>query len=176
MKKAFSTRNIVMGGIFIALAYLLPYLTGNLGELGRTLAPMHLPVLLAGYVAGAPVALIVGLVSPLLRSVLVGMPPMYPTAIAMAAELAAYGYFAGLFYKRLAKKPVNVYLSLILAMLCGRVVSGIMQFILYSAVGTPFTLATFISANFITILPAIVLQIVIIPILVLALRRAKVID
>lgn len=175
MKKAFTTRKLILGGLFIALAYLLPYLTGNLGELGRMLAPMHLPVLLAGFACGGPVALIVGFVSPLLRSALVGMPPLFPTAVSMAAELAAYGFFASLFYNKLPKKPLNIYLSLILSMLCGRVIGGAMQFILSFAVGKPFTLGMFITANFVTILPAIILQLLLIPILVIALERAGVI-
>ncbi|MEG1104155.1 MAG: ECF transporter S component [Oscillospiraceae bacterium] len=174
MKKAFSTKKIILGGLFVALAYILPYLTGNLGALGQMISPMHLPILLCGFVCGGPVALIAGLVSPILRSALVGMPPMFPTAIAMAFELAAYGFFAGFFYNKLAKKTLNIYISLILSMLCGRVVWGVVSFILYGIQGTPFTLSIFFTGAFVRAVPAIILQIVIIPLIVIALKRAKI--
>ena len=168
----FSTKKMILGGLFIALAYLLPYLTGNLGPLGAMLAPMHLPVLLAGYVCGGPVALLVGFVSPLLRYLLVGMPPLI-TALAMSAELAAYGFFAGFFYQKLPRKTVNIYASLLLAMLCGRVVWGVVMFILSGVTGNAFTFSIFLSGAFINAIPAIALQLIVIPLVVMGLKRTK---
>lgn len=175
MKKAFTTKKIILSGFFIALAYLLPYLTGQLGTLGRALSPMHLPVLIAGFVCGAPAALVVGLIAPLLRSIIAGMPPLFPVAISMALELAAYGFFTGLFYKLFAKSKARVFGSLILAMILGRVVGGIANVILLGIAGTPYTFSIFITGMFLEAIPGIILQIVLVPIIVIALEKAKVI-
>lgn len=168
-----NVKHLVLSAMFLGLAYVLPYLTGNV-LLGGMLLPMHIPVLLCGFVCGWPWGLAVGFIAPLLRSVLVGMPPMMPTALAMAFELAAYGMFAGMLYNALQKNTVNVYVSLIAAMLLGRVVWGVITFALYALFMTnAFTLPMFFAGAFVNAWPGIVVQIVLIPLLVLALRRAK---
>ena len=78
--------------MFLALAYVMPFLTGQIPQVGSMLCPMHIPVLLCGFFCGAPWGLAVGFVAPLLRSFTLGMPPMFPTAFCMAFELAAYGF------------------------------------------------------------------------------------
>ena len=92
------------GWIMLALALVLPFLTGQIPEIGSMLCPMHLPALLCGFMCGWPWGLAVGLISPLLRSVIFGMPPMFPTAVSMAFEMAAYGAVSGLLYRLLPKK------------------------------------------------------------------------
>ena len=94
-----NTKKLVYSALFLALALVLPFLTGQIQTFGQMLAPMHLPVLLCGFVCGPVWGLAVGAVAPLLRSLLFSMPPMFPTAVAMAFELAAYGLFTGLFYR-----------------------------------------------------------------------------
>ncbi len=84
-------KKLVLSGVFLALALLLPFVTGQIPQIGAALAPMHIPVLLCGFVCGWPFGLVVGFVAPLLRFMLFGMPPIFPTGIAMAFELAAYG-------------------------------------------------------------------------------------
>ena len=85
-------KNMVLAALFLALSYVLPYFTGNIPQIGAMLLPMHLPVLLCGFVCGAPWGLVVGLIAPVMRSILTGgFPPMFPTAVAMAFELGAYG-------------------------------------------------------------------------------------
>ena len=175
MKKQ-STRNLVFAALFLALGLVLPFLTAQIPQIGSMLLPMHLPVLLCGFVCGWPYGLLVGAVTPLLRSMLFSMPPLYPTAVAMAFELAAYGLLAGLFYKLLPKKPVYVYVSLILAMLGGRVVWGLVQMILMGLVAQPFTWQIFMAGAFGNALPGILVQLVLIPVIVLALRSAKLMD
>ena len=86
---------LALAGLFIALGLVLPFFTGQIPSLGSKLLPMHIPVLLAGFVCGWPYGLAIGFIVPLLRSVLFGMPPMYPTAVAMAFELAVYGFATG---------------------------------------------------------------------------------
>lgn len=99
-----NTKKLVYSALFLALALVLPFLTGQIQTFGQMLAPMHLPVLLCGFLCGPVWGLAVGAVAPLLRSMMFGMPPMFPTAVAMAFELAAYGLFSGLFYHLLRAK------------------------------------------------------------------------
>ena len=80
----------------LALALVLPFLTGQLPQIGNMLCPMHLPVLLCGFLLGWPWGLAVGVTAPLLRSALFGMPPLYPVALAMCLELGCYGLVIGL--------------------------------------------------------------------------------
>ena len=92
---------ITLSGMFLGLALVLPFLTGQIPEIGSMLCPMHIPVLLCGYLCGGTWGLIVGLMAPLLRSMIFGMPPMFPTAVCMAFELAIYGLSAGVLYRML---------------------------------------------------------------------------
>ena len=89
--KKLSVKEIVLAGFFLALGIVLPFLTMQIPSFGSMLLPMHIPVILCGFICGGPLGLIVGFIVPLLRSALFSMPPMFPTAIAMAFELAAYG-------------------------------------------------------------------------------------
>lgn len=167
----FSTRNLVFAGAFIALGIVLPFFTGQIPQIGSMLLPMHIPVLLCGFICGWPLGLIVGIVTPLLRSALFGMPPLFPTALAMAFELAAYGALSGLFYWKLRKKVSTVYLSLILSMIGGRIVWGIVSMILSTIAGTLFTWQIFAGGAVLNAVPGIILQLVVIPPVVLALKR-----
>lgn len=171
-----STKKMVLAALFLALGLYLPFLTGQIPQIGSMLLPMHLPVLLAGFVCGWPYGLAVGFISPLLRSMVFGMPPFPIVAVPMAFELAAYGLLTGLLYKVLPKKqPFSIYLSLVTAMVGGRVVWGIVRYAMLLT-GTPITWQAFISAVFLTSIPGIILQIVLVPLLVLALERAGLIQ
>lgn len=157
--------------MFLALALVLPFLTGQIPQIGNMLCPMHIPVLLCGFFCGPWYAGIVGLVAPLLRFALFGMPPIFPTGVAMCFELAVYGFVSGLLYRHLPKKPVNVYISLGVAMLAGRVMWGAVRVILYGVGKSEFGWAAFISGAFTTAIPGIILQIVVIPVLVLTVSK-----
>ncbi len=170
-----SIRNIVLAGLFVALGLVLPSLVGHIPALGMRVLPMHIPVLIAGFVCGRPYGLVVGFITPLLASVINGMPPMFPVAISMAFELATYGLLTGLFYDLFPKKPLYTYLALILAMLGGRVVLGIANVILLGLNGTPYTFEMFIAGAFINAIFGIVVQIIIIPILINSLQKARLI-
>lgn len=168
------TKRLVISALLLAAGLVLPFLTGSIPNFGRMLLPMHLPVLLCGFVCGWQWGLLVGFVTPLLRSVLFGMPPMVPTALAMAFELAAYGAVAGLCYRRWRGSAQGVYLSLILAMLAGRLVWGLVSIPIYALLTEKtFTLMAFWMGGFVNAWPGIVLQIVLIPAIVLALEKAK---
>lgn len=167
-----NTKKLVISGVCLALCLLLPFLTGQIPRFGNLLLPMHLPVLICGFVAGPFYGLLVGLIAPILRSLLFTMPPLMPTAVAMAFELAAYGFLTGFLYQKLPKKPVYAYVSLIGAMLGGRIIWGVVAFALNSALGNPFTLAIFMASAFTNAIPGIILQLVIIPPIVMALKKA----
>ncbi len=180
MKKSFSVLKLVLGALFLALALVLPFLTGQIPEIGSMLCPMHLPVLLAGFVCGGPLAAVIGFAAPLLRFLMFGMPPIYPVGLSMAFELLTYGLVSGVLYNRVFKKKnaVSVYASLLIAMAAGRVVWGIVRLIL-AGIGSEagsFTFAAFISGAITTAIPGILVQIILIPIIVLALKKAKLID
>ena len=174
-KTATLLRHLVYAAVCLALCMLLPFLTGQIPQIGSALSPMHIPVLLAGFLCGPWWAMAVGFVAPMLRHVWLGMPPLI-TAIAMSFELAAYGLFSGLLYRLLPKKTVNIYVSLIGAMILGRIVWGIAMVVISGVSGSAFTWSAFIAGALLNAVPGIILHIVLIPILVMALKRAKVMD
>ena len=168
-------RHLTCAAMCLALCLYLPFLTGQIPQIGRALSPMHIPVLLAGFLCGPWWAMVVGLAAPMLRHSLFLMPPLV-TAIAMSFELAAYGLFSGLLYRLLPKKTVNIYVSLIGAMILGRIVWGIVMVVISGVSGSAFTWSAFIAGALLNAVPGIILHIVLIPILVMALKRAKVLD
>lgn len=164
---------MVLAALFLALAFVLPFLTGQIPEIGSMLCPMHIPVLLCGFVCGWPWGLAVGVVAPILRSVTLGMPPMFPTAVCMAAELAAYGAVSGLMYKLLPRKKLSIYASLLIAMVMGRLVWGAAMFACMGISGGSFGFAAFLAGAVTNAVPGIILQVVLIPVVVMILEKLK---
>ena len=170
IKKQTETKKLILSALFLALCYLMPYLTGQIPEIGAALCPMHIPVLLCGFVCGPIWSCAVGLIAPVTRSVLTGgFPPMFPTAVCMAVELAAYGAAAGLMHKTLPKKKPFIYISLLIAMAAGRLVWGAAMLL---CVGTNnFGPAAFFSGAVANALPGIILQIILVPAIVMITER-----
>ncbi|MFW5668110.1 MAG: ECF transporter S component [Acetivibrio ethanolgignens] len=171
---------MILAGLFVALGIVLPSATGGIPLIGQKLLPMHLPVLLSGFVCGPFWGLLCGALTPLLRSILLGMPVMFPVAVSMAFELAAYGFLSGLLYhwfsKVLAGRQVfTIYAALVGAMLGGRVVMGIANTILYGVAKTGYTWQLFVAGAFVNALPGIIIQLILIPALVLTLKKAEII-
>lgn len=173
MKAKMDLRKLIIAAVCLALCMVLPFLTGQIQQIGNALCPMHIPVLLCGFVCGPWYALAVGLIAPLLRFALFGMPPIYPIGVAMCFELAAYGALSGFLYRALPKKTGYLYVSLIGAMLGGRVIWGVVRAVLSGVGDHSFTWAAFLAGAFTNAIPGILLHILIIPPLLLALRRAK---
>lgn len=165
---------MVFSAFFLALAYVLPFLIGQIPEIGSMLCPLHIPVLLCGLLCGWPWGLAVGFTSPLLRSLTLGMPPLFPTAVCMAFELATYGAVGGFMHRLLPRKKPYIYCSLLCAMLVGRIVWGIAMVICLGLGDGGFTFATFIAGAFTNAIPGIVLQIILIPVLVMILENPKI--
>ncbi|MBR5479066.1 MAG: ECF transporter S component [Clostridia bacterium] len=171
MKTENKTRKMVLSAMFIALAYVLPFLTGQIPEIGNMLCPMHIPALLCGYVCGGPWGLAVGFIAPLLRSFTLGMPSLFPKAVCMAVELATYGAVAGLMYRKLPKNNVSIYISLIIAMVVGRLVWGVTMFACMGFDLSKFGLSLFWAEAFTKAIPGIIVQLAFIPLIVMVLNK-----
>ena len=163
--KTSATRGIVLAALFLALAFVLPMITGHVPQVGNMLCPMHFPILLCGFVLGGPWGLAVGFVAPLLRSVLFGMPPMFPVAISMAFV-----------YRRVQHTLPMMFATLLSAMVAGRLVWGAVRFILAGLTGSSFPFSAFLSGALLTAVPGILAQLILIPLIVNALTKAKRID
>ena len=164
---------MILAALFLALAFVMPFLTGQIPEIGSMLCPLHIPVLLCGFVCGWPWGLAVGFIAPLLRSLTLGMPPLFPKAVCMAFELAAYGAVSGIMHKILPRKKPYIYCSLLTAMIIGRLVWGAAMFIFMGLNGSNFTFEAFIAGAFTDAIPGIIIQIVLIPVLVMMLDKIK---
>lgn len=165
-----TANSMVLSGFFLALGLLMPFLTMQIPSIGSRLLPMHIPVLLCGFFCGWRYGLAVGLITPLFRSMNFGMPPMYPTAVAMAFELAAYGFLAGFLFKLFPKKNAYIFASLIMAMIFGRIIWGAASLLLYGLSGTAFTWQLFMAGAFVNAIPGIIVQVILIPMIVIAVK------
>lgn len=175
MKKRNKINKLALSGMFLAISYVLPFITGQIPEIGNMLCPMHIPVLICGYICGAPWGLAVGFIAPLLRSLTLGMPTLFPRAVAMAFELATYGFFTGMLYHSLPKKKKYIYATLIIAMVMGRLVWGTVQLACLGFDLNKFTFSAFWTASVVNAIPGIIIQIVLVPIIVMLLDKSKII-
>lgn len=162
-------RFIAHTALYLALAILLPIGFHVFGLGGRIFLPMHIPVLLAGFLVGPVSGLTVGLLAPLVSHFTTGMPPSYAVPL-MTLELSLYGLVAGVAYRRM---HLNIYIALLIAMILGRIMFGLGLLLLGLFMELPYTAAQFFSTGGAVVagLPGIALQLVIIPLLVAALNR-----
>lgn len=166
------TKKLTLSAMFLAIGLVLPSITGNIPQIGRMLLPMHIPVFLCGLICGWKYGLAVGAILPILRSLLFGMPALYPSAIAMTFELATYGFTAGLLYNRCKWQCiVALYRALIAAMLAGRLVWGCAEIILLGVAGNTFTWQAFLAGALLNAIPGIIIQLTLIPALMVALNK-----
>lgn len=160
-------KKLVLPALFLAIGLILPMIFHSLSISGLIFLPIHIPVLLCGLICGKKEGFLIGLALPFLSSVLTGMPPIFPVAITMTFELAAYGFFIGLFSEKF-----SVITSLISGMIIGRLVSGLSGMIVLGFAGKTYSLTAFVTASFITAFPGILIQIITIPLLVKLLEKA----
>ena len=162
-KSKFNTKQLVLAALCVALGVVLPVAFHSIPNAGSVLLPMHIPVLLSG------------ILTPLLSSMITGMPPMAYLP-SMLCELAAYGLAAGVLrrFVRTGKRPLDLYIQLVSAMLIGRLVYGVMNALIFSAGNYSF--AVFVSGAFVTALPGIVIQLVLLPAVVLLLEKARLVE
>ena len=166
-------KKMVFTAACAALCLVLPMAFHTVPNAGNIFLPMHIPVLLCGFFCGAPWGLAVGFLAPIIRSIILGMPPMFPKAVCMAFELATYGFAAGWLYNKLPNRKINVYVSLLGAMLVGRIVWGVAMFACMGLDASKFGMTAFVAGAFTNAIPGIVLQIVLIPLLVILLEKQK---
>ena len=161
-------RSIVLSGLFIAVGVLLPVVFHATGS-GGIFLPMHIPVMLAGFFLDIPFALAVGIATPLVSSLITGMPPLFPVMPYMAAELPVYALVCSLLYRKI---KLNAHLSLVISMIAGRIAAAAAVWILatFFTANLPAPPA-FIAAAIVTGLPGIALQLLIIPFVVSAVER-----
>ena len=169
MKSHDKIQKMVLAALFLALAYVLPFLTGQIREIGAMLCPMHLPVLICGFICGWPWGLVIGFTAPLFRSLTLGIPRFFPTAISMALELATYGAVSALMHKVLRRRRLYIWCSLLTAMVAGRLVWGASMLVLLSLSGSRFPFQAFLAGAVLNALPGILVQLVLVPILIMLL-------
>lgn len=169
--KSDNIKKLCASAICLALALVLPFLTGQLQSLGNALCPMHVPVLLCGFICGWKWGGCVGLCAPLLRFLIFGMPPLFPIGAAMAVELLVYGILSGFIYKMLPKKLFCIYFALIASMIAGRLAWGTARFVIAGIGNTEFSLAAFWSGAITGALPGIAIQLILIPVLVVVFQK-----
>ena len=163
-----SSKFIVQAALFLALAIVLPVAFHQLG-LGRVFLPMHIPVLLAGFVGGAACGVMVGLSAPVLSFFMIGMPPAYAVLL-MALELSLYGLAAGIFHFRLR---LNIYLALLISLIVGRLGFALGLLLLGSFIQLPYGVKFFFTVAVVSGLPGILIQIALIPPIVAAINRRR---
>ena len=163
------TRELVLAALILALGIIIPAIFHYTGINGRVFLPMHLPVLVGGLVLSPGYALMLGIFTPLINSVLTGMPPIFPVAITMAIELGIYGLMASVL-RRHFNLPTLV--SLIITIFIGRVLAGLANYvfaIIFNLdVVSPLT---WVAGTIATGIPGIIAQIVIVPFVVSAIDR-----
>jgi len=164
----------ILTAVCIALCVVLPQAFHAIPNAGSVYLPMHIPVLLCGLICGWPYGLLCGLAGPALSSLFTGMPPV-AVLPGMMVECAVYGCVSGLLMGLIRTKKLygDLYLSLIAAMLLGRVLSGVAKALIFSP--GQLTMAAWVTSSFVTGLPGIVIQLALLPTIVFALMKARLI-
>ena len=163
---------MVYTALCIALCVVIPQVFHMIPEFGKIYSPIHIPVLICGVLCGWQYGLAVGFTVPLMRSLIFGMPVLYPNALSMSLELAAYGAVAGALFLNAKWQCVrSLYRCLIAAMLAGRAVWAVAEVLLLGIGENGFTFKMFISGALLNSIPGIVLQLVLIPAIMLALDK-----
>lgn len=174
MNKMSVVKKSIITAVCIALCYVVPLLFHGVQNAGRVFLPMHLPVFLCGLICGWQYGLLCGLAGPALSSLLTSMPPaaMLPS---MMLELAVYGCVSGLMMRFIRTKNAyaDLYISLIAALLCGRVVAGLMQALIFSK--GAYSMTAWVSGYVVTSWPGTLIQLVLLPSVVFALMKAHLI-
>lgn len=174
MKKN-SVKNLIITAMCIALGIILPMAMHTIPNAGRVFLPMHIPVLICGLACGWKYGLVCGIMTPLLSSVMTGMPP---AAIlpGMLCELAVYGLMTGLIINVVNTKSryLDLYISLITSMVVGRAVMGVLNAFIFQAGNYAFKM--WITGAFVTAVPGIVIQLLLIPTIIFALEKSNLIE
>ncbi len=171
-----NVKKLAVTAMLFAVGMVLPFFIGQIPAIGKMLLPMHIPVLLCGFIVGWQYGALIGFLLPIVRGLVFGMPPLYPNAVAMAFEMAAYGFVSGYLYSHARWQCTKMlYISLVTAMLAGRIVWAFAEVILLGIGGNIFTWKMFAAGAFLNAIPGIIVQLTLIPLIMVVLRRAKVV-
>lgn len=162
------TTNLVMAGLLLAIGVIVPSIFHTTGIDGRIFLPMHIAVLLGGLLLPPIYAFLLGMLTPILNSLLTGMPVLFPNALIMTFELAAYAFIVSYLYR---KFKIPLLISLIISMIVGRIVAGGVVYILATFFSQKMDPILFVEGAIITGVPGIAIQIVLIPILMHAINK-----
>ena len=174
MKKQ-TTKQMIITALCIAMGLILPMAFHSIPNAGKIFLPMHIPVLICGLACGWQYGLICGILTPFLSSILTGMPPIAYLP-SMLCELAVYGLVSGILIHLIhtKKQYLDLYISLIIAMIAGRITMGMLNALIFQAGNYKFNL--WITGAFVTALPGIIIQLLIIPTIIFALKKSNLIE
>lgn len=173
-KETASTKRLVLASLFLAFGQILPIFTAQIPQVDLMMLPAYIPVFLCGYICGWSNGLIVGLITPIMRSMLFGIPPMVPYATAKSLEFAAYGFLTGILRGRLPQKRLSLYIIIIVAMVAGRFIWGAVFIFLTGTTLTLPTWVTVMSGGFLFTGIGITVQMILVPLVLAALKKSKI--
>ena len=174
MNKLSYVKKAILTAACIALCVALPMAFHAIPNAGNIYCPMHMPVLLCGLVCGWPFGLLCGVAGPLLSALFTGMPSMAYLP-SMIIELAVYGLTTGLImqFVHTKKMMADLYISLIAALLAGRIAAGAARALLFASGG--YSMEAWITGYFVTALPGLLIQLALLPAIAYALEKARLI-
>lgn len=170
MNNKITTKEIVLGGLLLATGLILPMIFHLFGLTGQIALPMHIPVLIGGFLLSPSLALSLGIITPLVSSVLTGMPVLFPMAVIMMFELGTYAFSASVFTRRMKLPAVP---TLILAMVAGRTAAGLTVALLVQLFGVKMNPLLYIKGAVLTGIPGIIIQLIFIPLLIFSIKTYK---
>lgn len=170
MNNKITTKEIVLGGLLLATGLILPMIFHLFGLTGQIALPMHIPVLIGGFLLSPSLALSLGIITPLVSSVLTGMPVLFPMAVIMMVELGTYAFSASVFTRRMKLPAVP---TLILAMVAGRTAAGLTVALLVQLFGVKMNPLLYIKGAVLTGIPGIIIQLIFIPLLIFSIKTYK---
>ncbi|XTR36489.1 ECF transporter S component [Paraclostridium tenue] len=161
------SKKIALSAIFIAFGIIMPMIFHTVNLAGTIFLPMHIPVLIAGFLLGPTCGALVGIITPILSGLMTGMPPIIPMMPIMTFELCAYGFLSGTLFE----KTQNIYLSLIAAMIGGRLFAVVGAFLVSITTAPQISPLIFIFGNIFKAIPGILIQLIFIPIFIKYLKK-----
>lgn len=185
MKRSDSLNRMIVTAVLLAVGMVLPLLTGQIPTIGKALSPLHIPAFICGLTCGWAWGAALGVVLPLLRSVVFGMPPLVVGAVPMAFELAVYGAVCGMLYPLVLRRPVEkvrslkgwhviaMIITLLCAMVAGRLVGGAVKAAVLGLTGGKYSMQAFVTAYFADSALGAVIHLMLVPAVVSALEKAK---
>jgi len=170
VKEYIDVRKLIYSTLFIIGALVLPQLFHMVGWEGPTFLPMNIPVILAGFILGKRYGLLTGIASPIISTLVSGMPVAFPVLPIMILQFGTYGFVAGYLSKE-TKLPAIV--MLLLTMILGWISYAIgfyaLEIFFVPAISSSLSPISAI----ITGIPGIIISILAIPLIAKLLKDKK---